>query len=78
MKKLTGDKVVYNVFMNTRALDVMDAAQPVTEEQVRTFTRDTLHRNGKGGFYIPCLILCRPEWQAIIMDEYEKIKFDIL
>ena len=78
MKKLTGDKVVYNVFMNTRALDVMDAAQPVTEEQVRTFTRDTLHRNGKGGFYIPCLILCRPEWQTIIMDEYEKIKFDIL
>lgn len=78
MKKLTGNKIVYDVFIDTRTLDVMDAASPVTEEQIREFIRETLHRNGKGGFYVPCLILCRPQWQSIIMDEYEKIKFDIL
>lgn len=70
LKKQTGRKVVYNVFLDTQKLDVIAASGGMTEEQLRAAVHEELMENGAGGCYIPTLILVRPEWEAIIKDEF--------
>lgn len=76
-KAITGNKVVYNCYFNTQALDVLEAAHPLTEEEVRATVRKEMFDNGVGGNYIPCLLLCRPDWAKWIMAEYEECKYKI-
>ncbi len=70
LKKQTGRKVVYNVFLDTQKLDVIAASGGMTEEQLRAAVHEELMENGAGGCYIPTLILVRPEWEEIIKDEF--------
>lgn len=74
MKKITGNKLVYNVFIDTQRLDVLEASGGLTEEKFREEIRNEIMTLGKGGCYIPAMILVRPEWQPWIMEEYEKCK----
>ena len=78
LKKVTGNKVVYNVFLNTAALDVLDSASPLSEEQVRSHIHDEVMALAEGGFYIPCQILVRPEWSPIITDECLRCRDELL
>jgi len=77
LKKLTGSKVVYNVFLDTQSLDVRWAGGVLTEEKLREEIRNEMLTLGQGGYYIPQLLLVRPEWVTWIMEEYEKVKGDI-
>lgn len=74
LKKITGNRVVYNVFIDTPTLDVLDASGKLTEELLRENIREEFKTLGQGGGYIPSMLLVRPEWQPIILDEYEKCK----
>ena len=74
MKKLTGNKVVYNVYVDTQKLDVLAEGRGLSEEEIRTSVREEFMEMGEGGCYIPALLLVREEWEPIIMDEYEKCK----
>ena len=70
MKKLTGTKVVYNVYFDTQKRDVMESAGTLTERAVRDSIWEEIMELSEGGCYIPALLLVRPEWADIIMDEY--------
>ncbi len=74
LKKITKNKVVYNTFLDTASLDVNDAAEPVSEECLRNKIREEMLTQAQGGAYIPSMILVRPEWVPIIMEEYEYCK----
>jgi hypothetical protein len=74
MKKITGNKVVYNVFLDTQTLDVLDALGQLTEEKFRKVIRAEMTALAEGGCYIPAMILVRPEWVPWITAEYEKCK----
>jgi hypothetical protein len=74
MKKITGNKVVYNVFLDTQTLDVLDALGQLTEEKFREVIRAEMTTLAEGGCYIPAMILVRPEWVPWITAEYEKCK----
>lgn len=74
MKKLTGNKVVYNVFLDTQSLDVLAASGKLTEAMFREKIREEMMTLGEGGCYIPATILVRPEWGPWILEEYEKCK----
>lgn len=75
MKKITGNKVVYSCYIDTQSLDVRNAARPLTREEVKTYVKDELIKNGRGGSYLPNLLLVRPEWTQWIMEAYEEVKY---
>lgn len=75
LKKITGNKVVYNVYFDTQKLDVLAGNRELSEEEIRAAIREDIMTLAPGGCFIPALLLVRPEWQPIILDEYEKCKF---
>ena len=77
MKRITGTKVVYNVYFDTQKLDVMESAGALTEQAVRQSIREEIMELSEGGCYIPALLLVRPEWTEIIMDEYESCREEL-
>lgn len=74
MKKITGNRVVYNVYFDTQKLDVLESTGTLSEETIRKCIRDEIYELGKGGCYIPALLMVRPKWADIILDEYEQCK----
>lgn len=74
LKKITGKKVVYDVYLDTQKYDVMDAAGTLTEEKLRQGIHDEVMANGEGGCYLPVPLLVRPAWQELIMDELKKCR----
>lgn len=77
MKAQTGNKVVYDVYLDTQKYDVMDAAGTLTEEKLRQGIHEEIMANAKGGCYLPVLLLVRPEWQSVIMDEIRKCREEL-
>ena len=77
LKKITGDKVVYNVFIDIPKYDILDAAGTLTEENFRESIRKEVTELAQGGFYIPSYILVKPKWLAILEDELDKFRMDI-
>jgi len=77
MKQLTKDKVVYSVYLDTQSLDVLSSQGALTEQQFRESIRNEFLTLGKGGYYIPQMLLVRQEWQQWIMEEYDKCKYSI-
>ena len=53
MKRITGTKVVYNVYFDTQKLDVMESAGALTEQAVRQSIREEIMELSEGGCYIP-------------------------
>lgn len=78
LKKTTGEKVVYNVFLDTVSLDVRDSASPLSEADIRKSIHDEVIAQAEGGCYIGAKILVRPEWDQIIDDEYERCRLELL
>lgn len=78
MKKITGGKVVYDVYMNTQRLDVLDAGGTLTEESIRAEIRAEIMENAPGGCYLPEVHLVRPEWDVIIKDEIAKCRDELM
>lgn len=74
LKKVTGDKVVYDIYLNTQKYDVMESAGTLTEEALRQGIREEIMECAPGGCYLPSLLIVRPEWAGIIHEEYEKCK----
>lgn len=72
LKKVTGTKVVYDVYLDTQKYDVMDAAGILTEETLRQGIHNEIMENAKGGCYLPVPLLVRSEWQELIMEELKK------
>lgn len=77
LKKITKNKVVYDVYLDTQKFDVMDASGSLTEEKLRAGIREEIMANGEGGCYLPVLLLVRDEWKDIIMDEFYKCREDL-
>lgn len=78
LKKITGTKVVYDVFLDTQKYDVMDAAGTLTEEKLRQGIHDEVMENARGGCYLPVPLLVRPEWQELIIDELKKCREELM
>lgn len=74
MKRITENKVVYNVFFDTQELDALDASKQLTEEIFRKKIHEEIMTLAGGGCYIPAMLLVRPEWVPWILEEYEKCK----
>lgn len=77
LKKLTKDKVVYNVFLDLQKYDVLEAAGTLTEQDLRAGLRKDVTELAEGGCYIPSFVLPKPEWVKIIEDELDKFRMDI-
>lgn len=77
LKKLTGGRAVFDVFLDTQSLDARQAAGDLTEAEFRAAIRNELLALAPGGCYIPQLLMVRPEWVPWIMEEYEKVKFTL-
>lgn len=78
LKKITGKKVVYDVYLDTQKYDALDAGGTLTEEMLRKGIHEEVIANAKGGCYLPVLLLVRPEWQEIILDELKKCREELL
>jgi hypothetical protein len=74
LKKITGKRVVYDVFVDTQKYDVLDAQGKLTEEQFRSGLREDILQQARGGSYIPCMILVRPDWQPVILEELHHVQ----
>lgn len=78
LKKITGNKVIYDVYLDTQKYDVMDASGNLTEEKLRQGIHDEVIANARGGCYLPVLLLVRSEWQGIINDEIRKCREELM
>lgn len=77
LKKITENKVLYNVYLNTQKYDVMAGAGKLTEEILRQGVREELLSCAQGGCYLPCYLMLNPEWILIVNEEYEKCRREI-
>lgn len=66
LKKITGNKVVYNVFINNQKYETMEN---LNEEILRKEVREEVMTQGEGGCYLPSFLLLDPKWEGIIFDE---------
>lgn len=78
LKKKTGTKVVYDVYIDTQKFDVMDASGSLTQEKLRKGLHDEIKENAVGGCYLPVMLLVRSEWQPIIKEEFEKVRQELI
>lgn len=77
LKKITGNKVVYNVFLDMQKYDVLDASGMLTEEGLRSGIRKDVIELAEGGCYIPSAVLVKPDVMRIIEDELDKFRMDL-
>ncbi|MFV0436343.1 MAG: uroporphyrinogen decarboxylase family protein [Desulfopila sp.] len=66
LKKKTGNKVVYNVFINNQKYETIEK---LNEETLRKEVRQEVMSQGEGGCYLPSFLLLDPKWEGIIFDE---------
>lgn len=69
LKKITGNKVVYNVFINNQKYDTIEN---LTEAALRKGIHEEVMSQGKGGCYLPSFLLLDPKWEDIIKDEVKQ------
>ncbi|SHI87320.1 uroporphyrinogen decarboxylase family protein [Parasporobacterium paucivorans] len=77
LKKITGNKVVYNTFLDMQKYDVLEAAGHLSEEQLRASIRQEVTELAEGGCYIPSFVLVRPDQMKIINDELDSFRKDV-
>ena len=78
LKKQTGGKVVYDMFLDLQKYDVLAAAGKLTEDDLRKGLYEDVMKNADGGCFIPTMILVKPEWQPIISDVLHQCQKDLL
>lgn len=77
LKKITGDKVVYDVFIDIQWIDALDSAGQLTEEKLRTKMREDFYALAEGGCYYPSFMMVSPKWQSIVFEEFDAMRMDI-
>ena len=74
LKKITGRKVVYDVFIDIQWIDAQENAGTLTEEKLRAKIRQEVTEQAAGGAYLPNLYMIHPKWRDIVVDEFEKVR----
>ena len=74
LKKITGQKVVYDVFIDIQWIDAQENAGTLTEDKLRAKIRQEVTEQAEGGAYLPNLYMIHPKWRDIVVDEFEKVR----
>lgn len=76
LKKITGNKVVYDVFCDVQKIDALDATGELTEERLREELQKDFTTLAEGGCYLASFITINERWRDIIFDEYDKVRMN--
>ena len=77
LKKMTGRKVVYDVFVDIQSIDAQENAGTLTEEILRDQINKEFTEQAFGGAYLPNLYMIHPKWRDVVFDEFEKMRMKI-
>lgn len=73
LKKITGNRIVYDVFLDTQKIAAMDTGK-LTEEELRRMLREEFTTLAEGGCYIPSILLLDRKWKDVIEDTFEQVR----
>jgi len=77
LKKQTGDKVVYDMFIDTQKYTALESSGLLTEEAFREGIYNDVITCARGGNFIPNFILVSDEWRRIITEELRHVQRDL-
>lgn len=77
LKKITGNKIVYDVFIDVQTYESMDNTGVLTEDILREKIREEISSQAAGGCYLPSFLLLNPKFADIIIDEFDKCRMSI-
>ena len=77
LKKITGNKVVYDVFLDVQWIDAMDTAGKLTEDMLREHVREEFTVQAEGGCYLPSFLMVNPKWKDIVFEEFDNVRMNV-
>lgn len=77
LKKITGDKVVYDVFVDVQTIAAMEASGTLTEKSLRELLHKDFVSLAEGGCYIPSFLTLSETTKDVIFDEFDKVRMDV-
>ena len=77
LKKITGNRVVYDVFVDVQKFDALETAGQLTEELLRSELRKDFYSQAEGGCYLPSIYMVNPKWAHVVDEEFEAMRMDI-
>lgn len=77
LKKITGDKIVYDVFVDVQKIATLETTGGLSEDRLRAELRKDFETLAKGGCYLPAFITLSPATKDIIFDEFDRVRMDV-
>ncbi|MGN1155020.1 MAG: uroporphyrinogen decarboxylase family protein [Agathobacter sp.] len=77
LKKITGNKVVYDVFVDVQKMATMENTGKLTEEWLRKELKKEFETLAQGGCYLPSFLTLSPKWQDVVLDEFDKVRMQV-
>ena len=77
LKKITKDKVVYDVFLDVQKIAAQETLGTLTESDLRKQLREEFTSQAQGGCYLPSFITLSDSTKDIIFDEFDNVRMTI-
>lgn len=77
LKKVTGDKVVYDVFVDVQKIASLETTGSLNEAILRQELRNDFETLAVGGCYMPSFITLSEATKDIIFEEFDKVRMNV-
>lgn len=77
LKKITGDKIVYDVFVDVQKIAALETTGGLSEDRLRAELRKDFETLAEGGCYLPAFITLSPATKDIIFDEFDRVRMGV-
>lgn len=77
LKKITGDKIVYDVFVDVQKIAALETTGGLSEEGLRAELRKDFETLAEGGCYLPAFITLSPTTKDVIFDEFDRVRMGV-
>ncbi len=77
LKKITGNKVVYDVFVNVQKIAAEEGAKTLTQESLFAWMREEFIELAKGGCYLPSFLMIPPKWESTVHEAFDSIQMEV-
>ncbi|MCR5666771.1 MAG: hypothetical protein K6G01_08060 [Eubacterium sp.] len=77
LKKLTGNKVVYDTFVNVQKIAADEGSGALTKESLKNWLMEDFKEHAAGGCYLPSFVFMPPKWVDTIYEAFDAVQMEV-